>query len=65
MLEYGEANLQAYIRALSLSAPDDSEWPIAQLVNFAHGGKTTGFYFLFLMRVLILISIHSPVLLLS
>jgi hypothetical protein len=65
MMEYGEANLQAHIRAFSLCAPDGGEWPIAQLVNFTPGGKTTGFHFLFLMRVLILISVLSPVLLLS
>jgi hypothetical protein len=54
MLECGEANLQAQIRVLSLSAPDGGERPIAQLVNITPGGKTTGFYFFFLMRVLII-----------
>jgi hypothetical protein len=44
MMEYGEANVQAHIRALSLSALDDGEWPIAQLVNFTPGGKTTDFF---------------------
>jgi hypothetical protein len=65
MMEYGEANVQDHIRALSLSALDGGEWPIAQLVNFTPDGKTIGFYFLFEMRLLILIIVLSPLLLLS
>ena len=63
-MEYGEANVQAHIRALSLSALDGGEWSIAQLVNFTPGGKTNGFYFLFEMNLLIIIIVLSPLLLL-
>ena len=42
MMEYREANVQAHIRALSLSALDGGEQPVAQPVTFTPGRKTTG-----------------------